>query len=166
MPYKDIEKRRAFHRKYQARWKAENPEKWAETKSAHEQRRVADLGIEEVRRLNREKAAAWRKRNPKRSRELLRESYRKNYSTEQKYRRLKKYGLTHEAFCALLEEQKNRCAICGESFEGKRLHVDHCHKGKHVRGLLCSTCNSGLGHFKDNEEFLMNAVKYLKARGR
>jgi hypothetical protein len=27
--------------------------------------------------------------------------------------------------------------------------------------LLCGNCNIGLGHFKENSEFLQNAIKYL-----
>ena len=40
--------------------------------------------------------------------------------------------------------------------------MDHCHKTKKIRGLLCHTCNSGLGMFKDNIEYLKNAIKYLE----
>ena len=34
------------------------------------------------------------------------------------------------------------------------MSVDHCHSGGHVRGLLCNSCNIGLGMFKDNIESL------------
>jgi hypothetical protein len=31
-----------------------------------------------------------------------------------------------------------------------------------VRGLLCSKCNLGIGHFKDKVRYLENAIKYLQ----
>lgn len=58
----------------------------------------------------------------------------------------------------------NVCAICGSSkanSRDRRLHVDHCHKTMKFRGLLCSSCNTALGQFKDNVELLRKAIKYL-----
>jgi hypothetical protein len=64
----------------------------------------------------------------------------------------------------LLVVQKNVCALCkkGES-SGKQLSIDHCHTTGKIRGLLCSRCNLGLGLFKDNQEVLAAAIKYLQA---
>ena len=39
--------------------------------------------------------------------------------------------------------------------------IDHCHKTGEVRGVLCSGCNLGLGHFTDSITKLENAIKYL-----
>ena len=50
-----------------------------------------------------------------------------------------------------------------ESELKKRLAVDHCHKTKEIRGLLCQNCNFMLGHFKDDPLLLNSAAKYLKA---
>ena len=50
------------------------------------------------------------------------------------------------------------CIICNST---KRLVIDHCHKTDKFRGLLCSNCNTGLGMFKDNIDFMLNAIKYL-----
>lgn len=68
----------------------------------------------------------------------------------------------------LLMLQNNRCAICGISQEDlpRKLAVDHCHKNKFVRGLLCFKCNTLLGLAKDNIETLHNAIKYLKNQGK
>lgn len=72
---------------------------------------------------------------------------------------IKKYG-------QLQILQDGKCAICGKGPGGmsntkKRLVVDHNHKTGKIRGLLCGSCNIGLGHFKDNVEILKSAIKYL-----
>lgn len=51
------------------------------------------------------------------------------------------------------------CDICGGKY---RLGIDHCHQTGIVRGILCSYCNPGLGSFKDREDLLRLAIKYLK----
>lgn len=79
---------------------------------------------------------------------------------QRKHNLKKKYGLTLEAYEALLAEQKKRCAICRLPL--RRPHVDHKHKTKKARGLLCHGCNVGLGHFKENVKYLLSAVEYLK----
>mgnify|MGYP006369172057 CR=1 FL=1 len=50
------------------------------------------------------------------------------------------------------------CEICGKT---ENLCVDHDHKTKKFRGLLCQACNRALGWFENNKE---NIEKYL-ARG-
>ncbi len=55
-------------------------------------------------------------------------------------------------------EQNDRCAICNtESF----LYKDHDHNSGFLRGLLCHTCNIGLGFFEDNEKKLNAAIFYV-----
>ena len=74
------------------------------------------------------------------------------------------YGLSVEQFEALVKEQNNQCFICGVEggYNNKPLYVDHCHKSRQVRRLLCQHCNSGLGMFKDSPELLLKAAEYLK----
>src|SRR3990167_8772534 len=58
-----------------------------------------------------------------------------------------RYGLSDDQYKALLEKQEGQCAICKKIMNPP--HVDHCHKSKRVRGLLCDTCNRGIGYLKD-----------------
>ncbi len=77
------------------------------------------------------------------------------------------YGITLEYAEKMLKNQNYKCAICGEELflvgSSKKLkaHVDHDHKTDKVRGLLCDNCNKGLGHFRDNTDYLLSAVSYL-----
>ncbi len=75
---------------------------------------------------------------------------------------LREYGLTFEAYCDLLTQQANVCAICLGVDEDKRLAVDHCHATGRVRGLLCQNCNHGVGKFKDSPARLRCAADYLE----
>lgn len=75
------------------------------------------------------------------------------------------YGLTKNEYQTLLDVQAGRCAICDAATAdvlGRRLVVDHDHGTGAVRGLLCSACNSGLGHFQDNPVLFRKAISYLE----
>jgi Recombination endonuclease VII len=41
------------------------------------------------------------------------------------------------------------------------LHVDHDHATGAVRGLLCSDCNTALGHLHDSPEIIHSLLKYV-----
>jgi len=59
-----------------------------------------------------------------------------------------------------------RCPICrkmGIVGVNVRVVIDHDHKAGRRRGYLCDSCNTGLGRFKNGEDFLRNAIAYLKA---
>lgn len=81
------------------------------------------------------------------------------------YNRQYLYGLTEDQYRAMLERQGNACAICGSTqWGGKhdRPHVDHDHATGRVRGLLCGSCNYGLGCFRDDPKRLTAAISYLR----
>jgi hypothetical protein len=87
--------------------------------------------------------------------------YRDNPEKYLEYR-VQKYGLTVDQFNDMLTEQNNCCMICTTDISNDN-HVDHCHTTQEVRGLLCRSCNTGLGLFKDDKTLLSNAIKYLGA---
>jgi hypothetical protein len=72
--------------------------------------------------------------------------------------RFKRYGITKENYQKMVIEQKNKCLICEEE---KPLVIDHCHNSNKVRGLLCHSCNKGLGCFYDNIKSLKKAIQYV-----
>lgn len=82
---------------------------------------------------------------------------------------LSRYGISIEEYETLYEKQKGCCSICGTSNStGKlkyaKLFVDHCHNRDEVRGLLCKSCNIGLGEFKDDVSLLQKAIEYLNGQ--
>lgn len=111
----------------------------------------------------------WVARNKERSYRYHRNKYLKA-----------KYGITIEVYEELLDAQGGACAICRgqndhiprNAFVQGVFYVDHDHRccpgketcGKCIRGLLCAGCNFGLSQFKDNEEFLMRAIEYLRGK--
>jgi hypothetical protein len=78
-----------------------------------------------------------------------------------------RYGLSKEGFDNLWAANDGRCHICTTQLtvEHSGYAIDHNHETGEVRGLLCPTCNSGLGHFKDSVGVLEAAIEYLKAKG-
>lgn len=75
-----------------------------------------------------------------------------------------KYNLTTALLLKILEDQNNSCAICSKKliYPDKNTHVDHDHNTGKVRGILCHTCNTGLGKLGDRIETLEKALNYLK----
>lgn len=111
--------------------------------------------------------------------EQRREHYEANREAILDYQRLNSYGLTREQYDAMHRAQGGLCACCeqpertlNKRGEIKMLAVDHDHSccpgkkscGECVRGLLCHSCNVGMGIFGDSPDLLMKAAKYLTAR--
>jgi DNA-directed RNA polymerase subunit RPC12/RpoP len=71
------------------------------------------------------------------------------------------FGLSKEDIKNILEDQEYKCSICDKDL-GDDVNVDHCHLYNEVRAILCTHCNLGLGHFKDNPEALRRAADYLE----
>lgn len=101
-------------------------------------------------------ARYWRRKNSERGHEIVRKS------------RFKRHGLSFEHYIEMLTAQGGICAICAGTDPGathgrKRRYfsVDHCHATRRIRGLLCTKCNTGIGMFRDNPDWLKRAAEYL-----
>jgi len=101
-----------------------------------------------------------------------------NYECAWDTRLQKKFGITLAQYRALLAEQGGACAICGKppavvGYRASRrqgrpvqpiLVVDHDHVTGKVRGLLCISCNRGIGFLDDDPDLVRFALKYLEER--
>lgn len=86
-----------------------------------------------------------------------REYSSKYYPKRVHYVRMTRYGLNRTEYESMLKVQGGKCAVC---LLKKKLCVDHDHKTKKVRGLLCSRCNIMVAYFEKVQVF--NRVrKYL-----
>lgn len=112
-----------------------------------------------------------RRRSDPANRERVREWSRRNVLRV----RASRHGMTVEQYQALYDSQSGRCAICGRA--DKRLVIDHWHGhgcervntsggtthcAECVRGLLCGTCNTFIGHAFDDPLLLRRAIAYLE----
>lgn len=76
-----------------------------------------------------------------------------------------KYGLSRDQYEAMIDLNDGCCWVCGtlpigRSSEGA-LHIDHDHKTRRVRGLLCGRCNITLGNVRDSSQRLRRLADYL-----
>lgn len=114
-------------------------------------------------------SVTWKRKNPtqqriinlreKKKNRVARLAYTKNWALKARY------GLLPKQRDEMIAAQSNRCAICEKEFSNSRdTHVDHIHGSSPpvVRGILCGSCNRGLGSFKDSFESLEKAAEYLK----
>lgn len=76
-----------------------------------------------------------------------------------------KFGITEKDIARLAARQGWRCAIFLKPFR-KTPDVDHDHATGQIRGLLCNSCNLGLGKFNDDPCSLDRAVEYLLENSR
>ena len=78
-------------------------------------------------------------------------------------RQLAKYNITRGEYDATVAAQGARCALCGgdDPKSRGRWHVDHDHVTGKVRGLLCGSCNRGIGYLRDDPELLAMAAQWV-----
>ena len=76
----------------------------------------------------------------------------------------RKHGLTLNEYNQMFIDCNNQCEICGVDNSDKRLNVDHNHITGKIRGLLCLSCNTAIGHLKsdDNLDLLIKAIEYIE----
>jgi hypothetical protein len=88
---------------------------------------------------------------------------KEQYLKNKDYYYKKTYNITLNDYNEMFVNQGGCCAICNihQRDLGKGLAVDHCHKTGAVRKLLCHHCNTALGNFRDNKDYLQKAIDYL-----
>ena len=86
----------------------------------------------------------------------------KNKDTIRRKGRAARYKVSLDHIMALFELQENRCAICHSQIDFDNSRIDHSHKTGKVRGILCVSCNTGIGLLQDSPEVLESAAEYLK----
>jgi ATP-dependent Lon protease len=130
----------------------------------HREKAIKDARIyyeENKERLKAEAKNRYRKNKDQIS--LKKKMKRKADPSIERKRTLRRYGLSLDDQSAMLVLQNGLCAICQIPItQGKNLNVDHDHGTSKVRGLLCSSCNVGLGMFKDDTLRLRRAIEYLE----
>lgn len=149
-------------KEYNARYYAEHREEILATQQTDEARAH--------RRATRKSAKPWAERTP--------EQRAANYEAQKRYlsknpnKRMdwflrRNYGISFDERQEIIERQGGKCAICGKLPSGTRynavLHVDHDHDTGKFRGMVCPSCNQGMGKFYHDPEALMNAAQYLAA---
>ena len=87
--------------------------------------------------------------------------YHEDKEPQRKAARRYYYGMTHERFAQMVEEQGGVCAICKREPKSF-LYVDHDHLTNEVRGLLCPACNVGIGNLGDTADGARAALHYLE----
>ena len=94
---------------------------------------------------------------------------RKEYSRN--WHLYKKYKITSDEFDTLFVVFRGRCSICDvvltypTQTRGQpptTAVLDHDHHTGNIRGILCNSCNKGIGLLKDSPEILTKALEYLK----
>lgn len=122
---------------------------------------------------NREKSAYYRaqyKQDPEaygKWRQQIRDAQAKDHDLPNRVRKKwmrVRYGVTPEWYQSKLEEQGGGCALCGgkaDSHGGVHFCIDHDHKTKTTRGLLCHRCNVSLERVEGIEGWLTRAAEYL-----
>jgi Recombination endonuclease VII len=125
-------------------WRAKNPTKYREYNKKYREK-----NLERYKGL----ISAWAKANPEKI---------------QTYHLRKTYGISLADKNAILAAQGGRCGICNSSSPGSKrgwqVDADHSQKPAKVRGILCVRCNTSIGQFDHNPEFLMKAAAWLTIR--
>lgn len=92
------------------------------------------------------------------------------YRTDQEFREqnlnqqgAKRHGISVEEYA---ERMARPCEVCGvqKPRVGRgeaKMHVDHDHRRRKLRGTLCSRCNRAIGAFGDDPQLLAVACFYL-----
>lgn len=94
------------------------------------------------------------------SKEFQRANPKKVIASNRRSSLKRRYGLTELQFNQMAARQDFKCKLCG-SEEDQPLYVDHIAGTKTVRGLLCNSCNRGLGFLNHDPAVLAAAARYV-----
>lgn len=149
------EERKTTRREYQKKWYQDNKIKMREYHRQYRITHAEDISTNRKEWLNSEKNAA-----------SLAESQRQwvinNADRLHGFELTRRYGPgAKKHYDTLFLRQAGLCAICGKPSK-RRLHLDHNHETKELRGLLCGKCNHLLGNADERLEVLEKAIIYLK----
>lgn len=109
----------------------------------------------------REYKKSYLKKYPDRVKESDRKYKEANKKENYRWDNLRqKYNLSEEDYNILLHSQDNLCKVCSKFLTYP--HIDHCHKTGKIRGILCPSCNTGLGKLGDTVEGVRKALEYLE----
>jgi hypothetical protein len=140
------------------KWRAANPDKVKAQKARYRDK-------PENREKAKEQSRRWRLNNLEWSRRLGKAWAENNPDKKLSSSLICKYGISLGEYNSLLDKQGGGCAICGKPQGVKRLHIDHDHVSKKVRGLLCHQCNLMLGTARDSADILQVAIAYIEENG-
>lgn len=120
----------------------------------------------ECKECTKKRSKKYREEHPDKIKQM-RQNYKeirktKRYDADWRFHLKKRYKLTEEQYKKMYDEQNGKCLICEKKEDFRKLCVDHSHKNKRVRGLLCKECNFAIGIFKDDVSLLQNAINYLR----
>lgn len=128
------------------------------------------MNVEKRREMYKKYEKTKRKRDPEKHK-----AYHKAYRDNNKDKRkngmlLWRFNITLEEYQVLFEAQGGVCKICNnpetakknKSEELRMLAVDHDHDTGKVRGLLCSRCNTQLGHYEKTKSRAQEFENYLQ----
>jgi len=102
----------------------------------------------------------WKKANPEKlkAQRRLYDIRRRARLGGPAFNATKRHRMSHDEYLALVERSGGICGICQKK---ARLYIDHDHNTDVIRGMLCNSCNAGMGALGDSVDGLMAAVRYL-----
>jgi len=139
------------------------PEYYAHQRAYMRSRRAAQSEAERLREYK--DRESWRAKNLEKVRAQQRARYRARPEQMKEKQLRRDFGIGLSEYNSMLAVQGGLCAICRTDKPGGTskgyFYVDHDHATGKVRALLCQSCNSGLGAFKDRHDLLVLAAMYL-----
>lgn len=90
--------------------------------------------------------------------------------SKQAIARVTAFGINQSDYDQMWSDQKGTCAVCNRSLlelRPNQIYIDHDHRTKHVRGIICARCNTFLMVLDapDSESWLEKARYYLTKEG-